>query len=228
MPVFKNKTPAVRPAMLPAGILGGLLVLLAGCGEDEPDNVQYGGTLPPEEAREVRHAGMEDADYGNLDPADVGLHITWARNLISRDPYPDAPLARLTGVTVEALEGFDRIAFTFEPRVAGYELQLVAQGGGGCDGGEPGTGAAAQLGIEFPQTVSNDGGAPLERDLAPNLPTLVRAVQTCDEGGKVRWLLGTRADMEYRLIEGRTGNLIVVDLRSTDANSMNPAVTGSN
>ena len=228
--MFKNKTPAFRPAMLSAGILGGLLVTLAGCGEDEPDNVQYGGTLPPEETREVRHSGMDDADYGNLDPADVGLHITWARNLISRDPFPDAPLARLTDVTVEPLDGFDRVNFTFEPRVAGYELQLVAEGGGGCDGAEPGTGAAAQLAIEFPRTVSSDGGTPLvgERDLAPDLPTLVRALQTCDEDGKVRWLLGTSSDMEYRLIEGRTGNLIVVDLRRTEADSMNPATTGSN
>lgn len=226
-PVFKKTTPELRPAMLPAGILCGLLIALAGCGSDDTtDDVQFGGTLPPEEPREIRHEGMTETDYGDLDRADVGLHITWARNPISRDPIPDAQLARLTGVTVDAMEGFDRVTFTFQPRMAGYQLRLVERDGGGCDGAEPGTDAAVQLAVEFPRTVSNDGGTPLvaARDLAPDFATLVRAVQTCDEGDKVRWLLAARGEMEYRLLEGRTGDLIVVDLRSIEVDSISPEV----
>ena len=229
--MFKKTTPELRPVMLPAGILCGLLVTLAGCGEDDTtDDVQFGGTLPAEEPREVRHEGMDEADYGNLDRADVGLHITWARNPISRDPVPDAPRARLTDVTAEPMEGFDRVTFTFDARMAGYQLRLVEEGGGGCDGAEAGTDAAVQLAIEFPRTVSNDGGTPLvaARDLAPDLPTLVRAVQTCDEGDMVRWLLGASGEMEYRLLEVRMGNQVVVDLRSTQVDSISPEVSDPN
>lgn len=229
--MFQKTTPEYRPAMLPAGILCGLFVALAGCGEDTPDDdVQYGGTLSAEEPREVSHAGMGEADYGDLEPAEVGLHIPWAQNLISRDPVPDAPTARLTDVTVQAMQGFDRVTFAFESRMAGYQLRLVEEGGGGCDGAEPGTDAAAQLAIEFPRTVSNNGGTPLvtDRDLAPDFPTLVRAVQACDEGDAVRWLLGARGEVEYRLLEVRMGNLVVVDLRPTEADSESPEVSASN
>ena len=225
--MFRKTTPELRPAMLPAGILCGLLATLGGCGDDSTDNVQFGATLPSEEPREVSHAGMDEADYGDLDRADVGLHITWARNPISRDPIPDAPLARLTNVSAEPMEGFDRVTFAFEPRMAGYQLRLVEEGGGGCDGAEPGTDAPVQLAIEFPRTVSNDGGTPLveARDLTLDLPTLVRAVQTCDEGEKVRWLLGASGEMEYRLLEVLTGNLVVVDLRNPQVDSISPAVS---
>ena len=231
-PVTKKTTPKLRPALLPAGILWGLLVALAGCGGDDntDDNVQYGGTLPDAAPREVRHEGMTETDYGDLDRADIGLHIPWAQNPISRDPVPDAPLARLTDVTANAMDGFDRVTFTFEPRMAGYQLRLVEGGGGGCDGTEPGTDAAVQLAIEFPRTVANDGGTPLvgTRDLAPDLPTLVRAVQTCDEDDKVRWLVGARGETEYRLLEVRMGNQVVVDLRSTQVDSIDPEVSDPN
>lgn len=229
--MFKKTTPELRPAMLPAGILCGLLVALAGCGSDEtPDDVEYGGTLTPEPPREVSHAGMGEADYGDLEPADVGLNIPWAQNPISRDPIPDAPLARLTEVTASPMEGFDRVSFTFESRTAGYELRLVEEGGGGCDGAEPGTDAPVQLAIEFPRTVSNDGGTPLvaERDLALDGATLVRVVQTCDDGDRVRWLLGASGDMEYRLLEVRMGNQVVVDFRGTSEDPTDPEVTEPN
>ncbi len=232
IPVFKKTTPELRLAALPAGLLCGLLTTLAGCGEGSAggDNVVYNDTLPREEPREVRHEGMEDTDYGDLNRADVGLHIPWAQNLISRDPVPDAAPARLTDVSAHAMDGFDRVIFTFEPKVAGYQLRLVEEGGGGCDASEPGTDAPVQLAIEFPRTISNDGGTPLvgERDLAPDFPTLVRAVQTCDEGDRVRWLLGAAGDMEYRLLEVRNSSMIVVDLRSTQTDSTDPAVTESN
>lgn len=230
--MFTTTIPELRSAMLPAGIFCGLLVILAGCGSDDntDDNVTYGVTLSDEEPREIRHEGMTEADYGGLDRADVGLHIPWAQNPISRDPVPDAPLARLTDVAVEPLEGFDRVIFTFESRMAGYQMRLVGEGGGGCDGTQPGTDAAVQLAIEFPRTVSNDDGTPLvgTRDLAADLPTLVRAVQTCDEGDIVRWLVAARGDVEYRLLEVSMGNRIVVDLRSADVDTNNSEVSDPN
>lgn len=203
-------------------ILAALILLPAGCGGDDgTDNVQYGASLTPEEPREVRHEGLADSDYGDLDRADVGLHIRWGRNLITRDATPDAAVVRLTDVAVDAMEGFDRVTFTFEPRVAGYRVELVEEGGGGCDGSEPGTEAPRQLAVEFPSAVSNSGGTPLvgDRDRTLDLPTLSRAVQTCDAGDKVRWLFGTAGDTEYRLLEVSMGHLLVVDLRDVAADA---------
>ena len=200
-----------------------LIVLPAGCGGDNgTDDVQYGARLTPEEPREVRHEGLDDSDYGDLDRAEVGLHIRWAQNLITRDPSPpDAPVVRLTEVAVDAMEGFDRITFTFEPRVVGYTVELIEEGGGGCDGSEPGTEAAGQLAVEFPRAVSNAGGAPLvgDRDRTLDLPTVSRAVQTCDAGNKVRWLFGIAGDSEYRLLEVSMGHLLVLDVRDVAADA---------
>ena len=220
--MFKKTIPHRTSGPRAAAMLCASVVALAGCGEDA-DNVQYGTPqpAPPEEAREASHEGMGDADYGGLDRNDVGLHIPWTQNLITRDPVPDAPTARLTDVAAEALEGFDRVIFTFESRTAGYELRMVEQGGAGCDGTEPGTDAPAHMAIEFPRTVSHEGGTPLvaARSLALDFPTLLSAAQTCDEGERVRWLLGTSGEVTYRLLEVRNGNQIVVDLRGAEADT---------
>lgn len=188
-----------------------LLVLLAACGGEQGDTGSNGAEDEPMEAR---REGMEEADYGNLDPEDVGLHVTWATNLISYESTPDSEIARLTDVVISSHEGFDRTAFTFEPRIPGYRLQFT-DAGGGCDGTGPGTESPAQLVVEFERATANDGGAPLigDRDRALDHPTLSRAVQTCDEGDKVTWHLGTSGEAEYRLLEAYGYTVLVVDLR---------------
>lgn len=189
-----------------------LLAALAACGGDQGE---AGAGAAAEAAREIYREGMDELDYGDLDPADVGLHVTWATNLISYDPRPDTETARLTDVTISSHEGFDRVTFSFEPRIPGYRLQFSEEAGGGCDGTEAGTGAPAQLAVEFARAAASDGGTPLitELDRTPGYPSLSRAVQTCDEEDTVRWLLGTSGDAEYRLMEAFAYTLLVVDLR---------------
>ena len=189
-----------------------MLSVLAACGGEQG---AAGGNSADEAPREIHREGMDEIDYGDLDPADVGLHVTWASNLISYDPRPDTETARLTDVTISSHEGFDRVTFSFEPRIPGYRLQFSEADGGGCDGTEAGTGAPTQLAVEFARATASADGTPLitEPDRAPDYPSLSRAVQTCDEGSTVRWLLGTSGDAEYRLMEAFAYTLLVVDLR---------------
>ena len=191
------------------------LVLLAGCGGDDAENADP-ESGPVESPWEVRRERLGEAEYGDLDPAEVGLHIPWARNIISHDPRPGESAARLTDVSTSRHEGFDRVTFTFEPRTPGYRLTLVEEGGGGCDGTEPGTESPIQLAVEFERAVSSDGGAPMveDRDRTLDYPTLAKLAQTCDEGDKVRWLLGTNTDIEYRLLDATRGTQLVIDLRT--------------
>lgn len=188
-----------------------LVALLAACGGEAGD-ARDPEQLPTEDSREE----LAGTDYGDLDPADVGLHVTWASNLISYDPPPDTEPSRLTEVTTTSHEGFDRVTFSFEPRIPGYRLAFTEGAGGGCDGTEAGMEAPAQLAIEFERATATGGGTSLisERDRTLDYPTLSRAVQTCDEDGKVRWLLAASSEAEYRLLEAFAYTLLVVDLRS--------------
>ena len=205
--MFRTTISAGRPIWSLA-----LLLVLAACGGEQGETGSNGADEPP---REMYRQGMEEVDYGDLDPADVGLHVTWATNPISYDPRPDSETARLTDVTISSYNGFDRITFNFEPRIPGYRLHFTAEAGGGCDGTGEGTEMPAQLAVEFARATATDDGVSLigERDLTPGYPALSRALQSCDEGDRVTWLLGTNGEAEYRLMEALTYTLLVVDLR---------------
>ena len=203
-----------------------MLPLLAACGGEQGETGSNGADEPP---RELYRQGMAEVDYGDLDPDDVGLHVTWATNPISYDPRPDSETARLTDVTISSYDGFDRVTFNFEPRIPGYRLHFT-QAGGGCDGTGAGAGTPAQLAVEFTRATASDDGSSLidERDLTPGHPALWRAVQTCDEGDRVTWLLGTSGEAEYRLMEALAYTLLVVDLRVfPDSDAVPPGGEGA-
>lgn len=190
-------------------LFASLFVLLAaGCGDDSRDLDPYVSTENPRET-------LTELDYGNLDSSQIRLNLPWSRNKVSRDPDPDAEPATLTAVTTETFEGYDRVVFTFGDRIPGYLLTYVAEGGGGCDGTEPAGDAPVHLVVEFEKARSNEGGAPLveDRDRTIESPTLVGAIQVCDEGDRVRWILGAGSEAEYRILEMLGSPRLVVDLR---------------
>lgn len=191
--------------------------LVQGCGGDGPG--QSGGPPPepdPYVSTESPRESMREADYGDLDPEQVGLTLPWTRNRVAKEPTPaDAP-ARLTEVATERLPGFDRVIFSFEPRLPGYHLSFATEGGGGCDGTGEGTGAPADLVVELEtaQASDEDGQALVaDRNQTLDYPALTAAAQTCDEAGKVRWLLGAAAETDFRLMEMRGEPRLVVDLK---------------
>lgn len=185
-----------------------LVVLTAACGDESRDLDPY---VQTEDLRETLTA----LDYGNLDSTEIRLNLPWSHNRISRDANPDIEPTTLTAVTTEAVEGYDRVVFTFGSHIPGYELEYVAEGGGGCDGAEPAGDAPGHLVVEFDGARSNDGGEPLveDRERTLDLPTLVGVTQVCDEGNRVRWILAVSSTAEYRILEMTGKPRLVVDLR---------------
>ena len=191
-----------------------LVILLAACGGDRAEEAE-----PPEPdplvSTEIRRETMTDADYGELEPAEVGLSVPWTSNRVSRDPDPEDEPARLTAVSTARSRGFDRLTFSFSPALPGYRLAMSTEAGGGCDGASPASDAPAHLVVEFERAVSNDGGSPLvsDRSRSTDFPALTSAVQACDADGKVRWLFGTSGLVDYRIMEMSVNPRLVVDLR---------------
>lgn len=192
--------------LLLATVLG---LLAIACGGDEARDLDpYVSTENPREA-------LTELDYGNLDSSKVRLALPWSLNKVSKDPNPDATPAMLSEVSTESLDGYDRVIFTFTDRIPGYQLAFATEGGGGCDGAQPAGDAPAHLIVEFEKAQSNEGGVPLveDRERAEDLPTLVGARQACDEGDRVKWILATRGESEYRILEMVGGPRLVMDLR---------------
>ncbi len=198
-PPHRHTTPLLVPL---------LALLAAACGGDSADSDPYVSTDNPREA-------LTELDYGSLDSSEIRLNLPWSTNRVSRDPNPDAEPATLSAVAVETSEGYDRVVFTFGDRIPGYQLAYVAEGGGGCDGAEPAGDAPAHLVVEFEKARSNEGGVPLveDRDRSVDGATLVGAAQACDEGDRVKWILATTGEVQYRILEMLGSPRLVVDLR---------------
>lgn len=157
---------------------------------------------------------LTEADFAGLDRAEVAINFDWTRNRVTKPVAAGAETVTLAGVSTEQMDGFDRVIFTFDPRVPGYELALGAEAGGGCDGTGAGTDTPVHLAVEFTGAEAPVAGAPGHAEaLAAGLPLLATAVQSCNADGKVRWLLGMAADVEFRFIEMMGVPRLVVDLR---------------
>ena len=210
LPLFTRPEPIDWSRLAPL-----FVILAAACGgdrageSDAPEPDPYISTESPRES-------LTETDFGEFDPADVGLNLTWTRNTVSKDPNPNAEPARLTAVTTEHSRGYDRVVFSFEGHIPGYRLGVTSEGGGGCDGMEAATDAPAHLTVELQGAQASQDGSPLIRDRnrATDYPALVNAVQTCDENETVRWVLGvTDARANYRIMETLDEPRLVVDLR---------------
>ncbi len=193
--------------LFPVAVLALLVSACGGADEPAPEPDPLVGTDPPADE-------MTEADYGELEPSEVGLNTPWSRNTVSRDPNPNAPTVSLVGVRTSQSRGYDRVVFTFAESIPGYRLAFSSAAGGGCDGTEAISEAAEYLVVELSGARANDGGTPLidDRDRATDFPALANAVQSCDEDGTVRWILGAAGGLNYRIMEMRGEPRLVVDL----------------
>ena len=188
-------------------ILVPLTTFLA-CGdrtEQEPEPDPFVSVEPPPKT-------LTEFDYGELDPDEIGINLPWARNIVSRDVTPDMAVARVTGVSVEQSAGFDRVVFSVEPHMPGYRLTLVEEAAGGCGEPEADPVAGRHLVVEL-ESAEADEAVAAAGDGSLGFPALVSAVQTCNEGDHVRWLLGLSDDVEFRIMEAGGNVRLVVDVR---------------
>ena len=158
---------------------------------------------------------LTEADYGDLDPSQVGLNTPWGRNIVSKDANAGRDPATLTNVSTQSSDGYDRVIFHFESHIPGFRLALGAEAGGGCDGTGEAIEAPAHLAVELAGARANRDGTATVADPSRSLdfPALTAAIQTCDESDGVRWILGTTGEVEYRIMETLGEPRLVVDLR---------------
>ncbi|MDE2805687.1 MAG: hypothetical protein OXN18_11150 [Gemmatimonadota bacterium] len=192
--------------MAPAAIL-----LATACG----DRTEEAPTPDPFISTDNPRDELTEVDYGDLDPSQVSLNTPWGRNIVSKDATPDRDPATLMDVSTQSSDGYDRVIFTFESHIPGFRLALGTEAGGGCDGTAAATEAPAHLAVEFAGARANrDGGAIVtDQSRTVDFPALAAAMQTCDEGDRVRWILGTTGEVEYRIMETLGEPRLVVDLR---------------
>lgn len=154
-------------------------------------------------------------DLGGLVRDEIALTLNWTQNQVSRDHEEARGPSQLVDVSTERLDGYDRLVFTFADRVPGYTIGFVSEAGAGCDGSEePSNGAAAQLVVHLELAQANEGGSPSvsDRNRSLGFPSLNTATQTCDENHAVRWLIGTGAVGDFRVLEMRGEPRLVLDL----------------
>ncbi len=211
-------TPRSNPGTPPFASLWALLTvpIAAACGgEDQPEPDPFISTESPATA-------LTEFDYGDLEPSEVRLNLKWTRNKVSRHFDPEKEPVRLTGIHIASMvppestepsAGFDRITFSFAPEIPGYRL-VLANEGGGCDASGDATSAPAQLVVDFePAQAEGDGNAWVEDQAPDGLPALSVAAQTCNEAGRVRWLLGLSTETDFRIMETSGEPRLVLDLR---------------
>ncbi|MDE0032034.1 MAG: hypothetical protein OXU75_22540 [Deltaproteobacteria bacterium] len=191
--------------MAPAAML-----LATACG----DRAEEAPTPDPFISTDNPRDELTEADYGDLDPSQVGLNTPWGRNIVSKDA-PERDPATLTNVSTQSSDGYDRAIFAFDSHIPGFRLALGTEAGGGCDGTGEAIEAPAHLAVELTGARANRDGSATVTDptRALDFPAMTAAMQTCDEGDSVRWILGTTGEIEYRIMETLGEPRLVVDLR---------------
>lgn len=182
------------------------MLLATACG----DRAEEAPTPDPFISTDNPRDELTEADYGDLDPSQVGLNTPWGRNIVSKDA-PERDPAALTNVSTQSSDGYDRVIFTFDSHIPGFRLALGTEAGGGCDGTGEAIEAPAHLAVELTGARASATVADPSRTL--DFPALTAAMQTCDEGDRVRWVLGTTGEVEYRIMETLGEPRLVVDLR---------------
>ncbi len=138
----------------------------------------------------------------------------WTRAPIAR-AHAGAP-AILTGVSVTAEAGFDRVAFDFQPRLPGYSIELARGPVQACGSGDPvelpGT---AVLVVAFRGAAAHDQAGRVtvtDRDRRPDLPALVALKLFCDFEGDVSWALALPRAARFRVSESAAPARLTVEI----------------
>lgn len=113
--------------------------------------------------------------------------------------------------------GYDRITFEFATGGRpSYRVEYIPAPATGCASGIPATIAGtALLQVKFSNTNAHDTtGTPTAAttEIAPGLPTLLEAEQTCDFEAVVVWALGLSQQVDFRVTELDNPPRIAVDV----------------
>jgi hypothetical protein len=186
-----------------------LLPLLAACeAAPEPPADPPPVSQAPTSA-ETRLAGEE---LTGLEPENVAFTLPWVGGPVNREPTADAGVVALREVSVIPGGSFDRVVFTFaDGDFPGYNLEWVHEPPQECAGQAP----AEMEGPHFLRTrLRSVGGG---QDLAPTAPAagsnLRGMAVTCSRAGELEWHLGLAESGDIRIVEMRSPQRLVVDVR---------------
>lgn len=191
-----NKTLAYAALLLSIG-----LIAFAACNGDDSETSPTATDLAAEASATVP-------------PADA-TPFQGSREAVEKPEgdVPSTPL--LVDVRAAEHEGFDRIVFEFNAANPGFRAEYVDEATG-CGSGLPvEIAGAALLQVRItPVAAHDEAGAPTfaQQELAPDLPSILEAEQTCDFEGEVTWVVGLAEEADFTAITLREPFRIVVDV----------------
>jgi hypothetical protein len=125
------------------------------------------------------------------------------------------PLGTLIDVRTGQHDAFDRVVFEFIDAPPEYRVEYVDEAIG-CGSGEAiDVDGAAFLQVRFNVAQAHDDQGELTIDattIAPGLPSILEAVQTCDFEGVVIWVLGLPEELGFQVTALEAPLRLAVDI----------------
>jgi len=190
------------------------LVALAGCGDDNKDSTTPTGPPQATAAATAAETPAVTASAGTPGETFEGGGRAPVEGTLGEQATPP-PLATLVDVRAAEHNGFDRIVFEFQDNAPDFRVEYVPQAIL-CGSGQPVTvTGAAVLQVRFTAAAAhNDQATPTVNtfELTPNLPAILRALQTCDFEGEVTWQVGLTAESDFKVTKLEDAARLVVDI----------------
>ncbi|HEV2069383.1 MAG TPA: hypothetical protein VGR26_06285 [Acidimicrobiales bacterium] len=197
------------------------LVGLAGCGDDEPDDGDLAAedtTSTSESTSTTGPATTTSAPEPSTTMA-AGNEFKGTTSPTSTPAPPDLTVALLTAVEVGAGDGVDRVSFTFEGGIPGYDVSYidppVRQDGSGDEVEVDGT---AFLSIRFAPASGFDAFETFEptytgpSEVRGDTEVVTEAVRVGDFEANLTWVVGVDEKVPYRIDTDPATGTVTVEL----------------
>lgn len=192
----------ITSVMLSLALLG-----LAGCGGDEPDDLAVDDTTSTSESTSTTTGAPSTTSAP--EPATTvatGNEFEGSTSATSTPAPPDLTIALLNAVEVDGGEGVDRVSFTFERGIPGYDVSYidppVRQDGSGNEVEVDGT---AFLSVRFAPASGFDSLETFEPtytgppEVRGDAEVVTEAVRVGDFEANLTWVVGVDEKVPYRI-----------------------------
>ena len=194
------------------------LLTLAGCGDDDGDDTTPTDTPPsgtaPASPSPTGETPAVTASAGTPGETFEGGGRGPVEGTLGEQTTPP-PLATLVEVRAAEHDGFDRIVFEFQDNAPDFRVEYVPRAIL-CGSGQPvAADGTAVLQVRFTAAVAhNDQATPTANtfELTPNLPAILRALQTCDFEAELTWHVGLTAESDFKVTQLEDAPRLVVDI----------------
>jgi hypothetical protein len=223
-----------------ASISLALLLSLAACGSGG-DRSADAAPVEDTTIKPLPREPLGEADLVGLEMVNLSVELPWTTNRVERNPGPAAPRSMVESLAVSAHESFDRAVFTFssDAPFPGYTIELYEPGAAipcgdideteqdvkehaeGIEGEASEVEYAPELeGNRFlvlrlrPAWVSENGRTTLPIEVEQYGQTrILEAGVTCAQEDVVTWIAGLDEGSQLRVLEMRSPQRLVLDVR---------------